>query len=418
MMEKHVLFLSNGYGEDSFLQLIATAFIEEAKRQKIPVRLSFMPLVGEGKLLQDLCRQHPQQCSLLKSFLPLPYGGVYLGNVFQRLGRLIFDVLSGGAKNTLQSIYHLARIRRTVDMVVVIGDVFLLLLSFISLRKKAYLFACAHTALLHTKGKPYERLGKFNAHLLHHLVQKIYTRDHPTALWLQSLGINACYLGFVGPLLPKKNPKSQTILFLPGHRGDWKENFRFLVTTILHTRSLFPPYLPHFVFPPEPSTLEIESLVREIGAIPSTSSFSLEGLSVTWSQGDYFTRLGDTALVVGFAGTALEHAAHLGIPCLEPYATRAIQVNRYFLEKRQKLLLREALIQGENTPEKTASILKETITNLPQMQKKAEDFSKRIWQNQRNGALYIAQDLLSILCTLPPLQDIEPVRVDSGNGIR
>ncbi len=44
MMEKHVVFLSNGYGEDSFAQLIATAFLEEAKSQGIPVRLGFMPL--------------------------------------------------------------------------------------------------------------------------------------------------------------------------------------------------------------------------------------------------------------------------------------------------------------------------------------------------------------------------------------
>lgn len=418
MMEKHVVFLSNGYGEDSFAQLIATAFLEEAKSQGIPVRLGFMPLVGEGKLLKHLCIQYPQQCYLLRGSSSLPYGGVYLGNVFQQLGRFVLDTLSGGAKNVLQLISHLARIRKTVDMVVVVGDVLLLLLSFVSLRKKAYLFACAHTSLLRTKGKPYERLGKLNAHLLRQLTQKVYTRDNPTALWFQSLGIKACYCGFVGPLLPRKNPESRTILFLPGHRNDWKENFRFLVKTILHTHDLFPPYLPHFVFPPEPSTQEIERCVREAGAIPATSSFFLGHTLVTWSQGDYFARLGDTALVVGFAGTALEHAASLGIPCLEPYTERAIQANRYFLEKRQKLLLREALIQGENTPEKTACILQETLKNLPQIQKKAEDFSKRVWQNKENGARHIAQDLLSILCTPPPPQDTVPVWVGSRNDIQ
>lgn len=416
MMEKHVLFLSNGYGEDSFAQLIATAFLEEAKSQGIPVRLGFMPLVGEGKLLKDLCIHYPQQCYLLQRSASLPYGGVYLGNIVQRLGRFAFDTLSGGVKNILQSISHLAQIRKTIDMVVVVGDVLLLLLSFVSLRKKAYLFACAHTSLLRAKGKPYERLGKLNAHLLRHLTKKVYTRDHPTALWFQSLGIKACYCGFVGPLLPRKNPESRTILFLPGHRNDWKENFRFLATTILHTQNLFPPYSPHFVFPPEPSTQEIERCIRKAGAIPATSSFFLGNTLVTWSQGDYFVRLGDTALVVGFAGTALEHAASLGIPCLEPYTERAIQANRYFLEKRQKLLLGEALIQGENTPEKTACILQETMKNLSQIQKKAEDFSTRVWQNKGNGAQHIARDLLSILCTPPPPQDTVPAWAGSRNG--
>ncbi|MGC8778102.1 MAG: DUF354 domain-containing protein [Candidatus Caldatribacteriaceae bacterium] len=419
-MEKHVLLLSNGYGEDSFARLIASALLEEAESQGVPVRLSLVPLVGEGKAFLDLCAKYPEQCFLLHRSPALRYGGVYLGNFFQRFGRFLSDLFSGGAGNIFRVIHLLAQIRKTIDMVVVVGDVFLLLLSFIPLRKKAYLFACAHTALLREKGKekPYERLGKLNAHLLRSLTHKVYTRDHPTALWFQNLGIKAHYCGFVGPLFPEKDPERKTILFLPGHRKDWQENFRFLIETIALAQEPLAFYTFHFVFPPEPSVQEVEQVIQKTGGqILFPDSFTFQNVTATWSQGDYFNRLRRAALVVGFAGTALEHAAYLGIPCLEPYTERAIQVNRYFLEKRQQLLLREALIKGEDTPERTASVLKKVIVNLEQFQKRAEKFSERVWQGKENGAQNIARDLFNILCT--PLQPPgrAPVSVGSHNGI-
>jgi len=133
--------------------------------------------------------------------------------------------------------------------VVVVGDAFLLLLSFFALRKKSYLFACAHTALLRQKGKPYERLGRVNALLFRHLTEKVYTRDHPTALWFQNLGINAGYCGFVGPALHPKDPQAHIILFLPGHRQDWKANIRFLTETIVGAGTVFSQYTPHYLEP-------------------------------------------------------------------------------------------------------------------------------------------------------------------------
>ena len=419
MMEKHILLLSNGYGEDSFARLVAAALLEEAEKRGLSIHLSFVPLVGEGKLLAEFCEQNPQKCSLLHRSPPLRYGGVYLGNPFRRLGRFFIDTLAGGTGNLFRVIYLLSRIRKDVDMVVVVGDAFLLLLSFFALRKKSYLFACAHTALLRQKEKPYERLGRVNVLLFRHLTEKVYTRDHPTALWFQNLGINAGYCGFVGPTLHPKDPQAHIILFLPGHRQDWKANFRFLTETIVGTRAVFSQYTPHFVFPPEPASAEIEAVIQRAGGrILSPTSFSLQNVQITWSQGDYFLRLCDTALVVGFAGTALEHAAYLGIPCLEPYTEQAIQANRYFLEKRQKLLLREALIMGTNTPQGTARILEEVVADLATFQKKAQEFSEKTWQGKEDGARHLAQELLSTLDTRSPLPDRAPAPVDFGNGRR
>lgn len=416
-MEKHILFLTNGYGEDSFAQLIASAFIEEACKQGLPFRLSFIPLVGEGKAIQNLCQRYPQWCLLLHRSPAFRYGGVYLGNVFQRSLRFIYDVVAGGIQNFVRIGQLLVQIRETTDASLIVGDAFVVWLSYLFLRKKSYLFACAHTALLRKKNKPYERLGRLNAYLFRTLTHKVYTRDALTAQWFQSLRINAYYPGFVGPELPEDVFQNKVILFLPGHRGDWKENFYFLVQTIGYVQEIFTVYTPHFVFPPELTTQEIETAIQEAGGhIVFSTTFMLNNTLVSWSQNDYFSRLREATLVVGFAGTALEYAAYLGIPCLEPYTDRAIQANRYFLEKRQQLLLREALIKGDRTPEKTSSILQATVAQLPEIQKRAKEFTQRIWQGKKNGARHIAQDLINILYTLPQPPDKELAQIGSRIG--
>lgn len=413
-MEKHVLFLTNGYGEDSFAQLIASAFIEEAYKRGFLFRLSFLPLVGEGKALQNLCQRYPEKCFLLHRSPAFRYGGVYLGNAFQRSLRFIHDTFAGGIQNFLQIARLLTRVRGVIDANVVIGDAFLVLLSSLFLRKKSYLFACAHTALLREKNKPYERLGRLNAYLFRTLTHKVYTRDALTAQWFRDLGINACYPGFVGPELPEEVSQRKVIIFLPGHRKDWKTNFCFLTQTIGYAQEIFTVYTPHFVFPPELTTQEIGTTIQKAGGrIVSPTTFLLRNTVVFWSQDDYFSRLREAILVVGFAGTALEYAAYLGIPCLEPYTDRAIQANRYFLEKRQQLLLREALIKGDKTPEKTSRILQATVTQLPEIQKRAKEFTRKTWQERKNGARYIAQDLINILYTPSQFPDREPAQIGS-----
>ncbi len=59
----------------------------------------------------------------------------------------------------------------------------------------------------------------------------------------------------------------------------------------------------------------------------------------------------------------------MGIPSIEPWRKNAIQANRDFIENRQKLLLREALIPGGGTPAELAQILSKTLLNLQSFKK-------------------------------------------------
>lgn len=64
----------------------------------------------------------------------------------------------------------------------------------------------------------------------------------------------------------------------------------------------------HIVFSPGVDTQEIQFLLASL--------LKNHHFFISWSQGDYFQHLSQSALVVGFAGTAIEQAAFLGIPLL------------------------------------------------------------------------------------------------------
>lgn len=415
-----MLLISNGYGEDSFAALILKELLELAEAQGVALEVSIVPLVGEGKAFEGTAQRFPGRVNLLHVSPSFPYGGVYLGSFPQRVFRFLTDAFRGGIRNALAVFRLLRNCPLSFDMVIGVGDILPLLFGLLGTGKKVYLFACAHTDLLRIRKKPYERLGRITAFFFRYGAAKVYTRDAPTALWFQSLGIRAEFLGFVGPEILSGSCRGKNILFLPGHRGDWERNFLFLAETILLARDALAPFALHFVFPPEQSATQIARTIQMArGELVDPSSFFLGQQSISFSQGDYFARLGSASLVVGFAGTALEYAAFCGIPCIEPCLKDAIQANPHFLVSRQALLLREALVPGGDTPEKTARVLQKVLRDLHVFQERAQQFARTTWQGQGKGARNIAWDLLSTLRTVPPKpQDTTLAVGDSRNGTR
>lgn len=415
-MKKRVLLLSNGYGEDSFAALILEELCTIASQKQFPLSVDVVPLVGEGKAFGELLCRFPDMVHLAHVSPSLPYGGVYLGTPGQRFLHFLADAAFGGVRNLFTIIRKVQSLGATSDIIFGVGDILPLALGFLFGRKKVYLFACAHTDLLRVAKKPYERLGRITAYLLRHGAERVYTRDVPTALWFRSLGIQATFPGFVGPKIQHPSSRQRSILLLPGHRRDWRNNFRFLAETLLLTGGILDAFLLHFVFPPERTLPEIEEAFAHVGSRRCGSLFLLGEHRVSWSRGDYLERLQEAVLVVGFAGTALEYAAFSGIPCVEPCRRESIQANPDFLLHRQSLLLREALTFGGTTPQETASILKEVLEHLPDFRRKAQEFSLRTWGGKSEGAKTIALDLLSILHTPQECRGREPVLDDSRTG--
>lgn len=401
-----ILLISNGYGENSFSSLLLNSLVQELEKERLPIKVEILSVVGEGKAF-DRWLSHPQ-VSILHSSPPLPYGGVYLGGIRERITHFIKD-FQIQRKNLRAIKKKLAPLQDEIDWVIGVGDFLPVLISKLFLKKKVSLVDCYHSHLLKRSNKPYEKVRRYTAYLFRRYTFRVYTRDYPTAKWFKSLGINAHYLGFLGPSPSILAPQRREIILLTGSREDWRENLQFLAKTLQYTSpSLLQSFSIHWVFPPERKEEEIE---REMEKAQANFSFS---------RGDYLEHLSQGALVVGFAGTAMEQAAFLGIPSLQPYREKAIQSNPYFINKRQRSLLGDALIPGADTPQETAKILEEVLIHLSFYQKRAQEFSQKTWRGKREGAKNIARDLVKEfkkslsnkfrkVPLLPP--DIAPVEV-------
>jgi len=395
-----ILLISNGYGENSFSNLLLESLVQELEKEQLPLKVEILSVVGEGKAF-DRWLSHPQ-VSMFHSSPSLPYGGVYLGRIKERVRHFIKDFQI--QKKNLRVIQKkLISMIDEIDWVIGVGDFLPVLISKLFLKKKVFLVACYHSYLLKRSNKPYEKIGIYTAHLFRHYASRVYTRDYPTAKWFKSLGINAHYLGFLGPSPSILVPQRREIILLTGSREDWKENLQFLAKTLQYTSpSLLQSFSIHWVFPPEREEEEIKEEMKKVKT------------NFAFSRGDYLEHLSRGALVVGFAGTAIQQAASLGIPSLRTYREGAIQI----INKRQKPLLGDALITGADTPQETAKILEEVLTHLSFYQKRAQEFSEKTWGRKKEGAKNIARDLVKELQksfsnnfhkVLPLSPDITPV---------
>ena len=390
MSQKNLLLISNGYGEDSFSSLLLEKLLQFTKENQIPSSFLVIPLVGKGAQFLPGKSQNPDRVSLVIPPFSLPNGGVYLGSGWQKSIRLIEDGFRGVIPNSRFILQELRKIKNKVDAVIGVGDFIPPLLNKLFLKKKLYMIACAHTWLLKRTNQPLERIGRLTRYLFRDGCHQVYTRDRLTEQWFLQLGISAKYLGFLGPDIRKKEGNRTKIVFLPGSRKDWKSNLQFFFQAFKMISSQdLKNYKPHIVFSPG---IDIQALQFFL-----TPLLQNHHLSLSWSQGDYFQHLSESALVVGFAGTAIEQAAFLGIPSIEPWQENALQANQDFMENRQKLLLREALIPGGSIPSQLAQILKNTLLNLPDFQRAAADFSQKVWEGKANGGMAIAENIMTSL---------------------
>jgi uncharacterized protein (TIGR03492 family) len=390
MSPKTLLLLSNGYGEDSFASILLEKLVQFTKVYKIPSTFLVIPLIGKGAQFYQCQSQYPDQVSIITPPFSSPNGGVYLGSAWQKSKRFIEDCFRGVIPNSGFILRELKKIKNKIDAVIGIGDFIPPLLNQLFLQKELYMVACAHTWLLKRSNQPLERLGRLTRHLFRYGCRQVYTRDRLTEQWFLQLGITAKYLGFLGPDIKKKEENRRKIVFLPGSRKDWKNNLQFFFVAFKEVNHQYlKDYEIHIVFSPGVDTQEIKFLLASL--------LKNHHFFISWSQGDYFQHLSQSALVVGFAGTAIEQAAFLGIPSIEPWQENAIQVNRDFIENRQKLLLREALIPGGDTPSQLAQVLKNTLLNLQDYQKATENFSQKVWEGKSNGGMTIAENIMMLL---------------------
>jgi len=174
-----ILFLSNGQGED----LIAATIIERLLGKDFPWEVRALPLVGEGKAYEGVGIKVLGPCRMM------PSGGFAGFNLLWWAK----DVASGWLGIFKEQIDILKKERAVINIVVCVGDVFLVLLSILFL-KKPIIF-------LPTAKSDYARFFKDHYRIEKWLMKRfcglVLPRDELTASSLKRFGVNAIYVGNV-----------------------------------------------------------------------------------------------------------------------------------------------------------------------------------------------------------------------------
>jgi hypothetical protein len=312
-MNKRILFLSNGHGEDG----IAATLIKELKKTSPNLTISALPVVGEGKALEGL------GIEILGSRRALPSGGF----IYHNLPNLLKDLSSGLLTNTFSQIGILRSLKGQFDLVVAIGDIVVMVGAVLT--QTPFIFVgCAKSDYYDYSYTPWEKW------LLKRYCKMAFPRDVLTTDNLRKEGIKAEFVGNpmmdainpIGDLLGA-DPSSIVVGFLPGTREDAFLNLEDLVKV---TRK---------VLDFKTGTKPVEFLVALAENLDAARALKLipAELPVRIIQGKFAEVLNRSDIIVGLSGTGNEQAVGMGKPVV-CFPGRGVQHTRKFAQDKKQLL--------------------------------------------------------------------------------
>ena len=288
----HICFLSNGYGEDK-----AAACIASSLKDKRPWSLiSGAPLVTAGDAYARA------GIPVLTQGTPPPSGGFPL----KSLKGFLLDVPCAPRYSRYCSV--LRRRSMEIDHAVVVGDVALLALGYLSFRRRLIFVELAKSSYKGSHCSAEERL-------LRRIPCKVLTRDEPTACDLRDKGIDADFLG--NPMMDGLTPKGvdlgpgPMVGILPGSRDEAYRNLRRLLEVVERMDEGV-----RFICA-LPSCLRMDRIIEAVRTDKWTlenGELSKNGRSVLMAQDCFEDVISKSQVILGLAGTANEQAAGVGTP--------------------------------------------------------------------------------------------------------
>ncbi len=331
-MNKEILFMSNGHGED----LNASLILQELPKIDPNINITGMPLVGEGNAYRSL------NLPLIGQPKSLPSGGIFYMNPLT----LLKDVSAGLIGLTLYQIRTLLKYCSRYHLIVAVGDIFPVTMAYISGRP--------FVAFLVSTSSYYE--GKLNLPWLTRLCLRsprclaIFTRDAFTAEDLQQQGFKqANFLGY--PIMDILTPTGKnlhlddhipTIALLPGSRlPEALHNLELLLKVCASLASLekvqFRVALVKAI-----QEKDLENLAKNLGwQYQSTGILIKQQKKHTIRVECYYQAFSDIInhcdLALGMAGTAVEQVVGLGKPVIQ-LPGKGPQFTYPFAEAQMRLL--------------------------------------------------------------------------------
>lgn len=320
-----VIFLSNCYGEDRSAGIIASAL----KKTSPGTNIIGAPLISMGKEYEK--RGFPV---ITRAKIP-PSGGFTTRGIAGFL-----DVITG-FHIPIKYHFTLRKIRNKINLVVVVGDVPLLFLSWISINKPILFLAPAKSDYQN----PHYKIEKW---LIRRFgVKQMFTHDEYTAKNLRKSGISAVFTGnpMVDELIAESNfnpPNNSKIIgILPGSRPEAYKNF----LKILKIVELLSREEKDLIFAVAiPDTIELNRLITLSKTIDwvSTKENNINTLikndsKVFLCHNSFVDILTHSDIIIGLAGTANEQAAYFGKPIVA-FIGAGAQTSKVRMKNQENLL--------------------------------------------------------------------------------
>ncbi len=384
--EKTFLFLSNCFGEDVAASIIADELIKSSREKNFNIKVYGASLIGDGL-------EYSARAFLLVFSSSLPPSG---GFPTKSLYGFFSDIFAGSLKNILNFTKAINKLKGRVDVVFVVGDVFLLFLARrVFKTEKIIFFALAKSDYFMPHYKIEKKYIKKNVDLM-------FTRDELTAKNLRNEKINALFLGnpLIDNLAPKGltlniKPESKVIGLLPGSRNEAYRNFLLilnLIKKIDREDLIFLAALPKTM-----DKMILKEYVTKAGY-----SFSLSGAfpeilinknKIILTKGYFADVIALSHILIGLAGTANEQAAGKGKPVVSFKGTGPQTTIQRM--KEQERLMGGAVKFVENYPDGVIKEVLYLVENEEERKRRGE--IGKIRMGEEGGAKRIAEFFLKYI---------------------
>lgn len=333
-----VLFTSNCFGEDRSAALIALELRKLLEKSKKDISVSGASLISKGE--EYIKRDIPL---LFSSYIP-PSGGFPT----RSLKGFLSDLFTGSLGSTIGFMKTLKKNSNSIPVAVVVGDVSLLLLTRMGLKKGADGRRTPIVFLAPAKSDYMDPHYPIEEWVIKKNTDVILTHDQFTADNLKKKGLNALFLGNpmvdelapAGKLKMKKDPKTATIGILPGSREEAYDNFLM----ILELASMIDEKTKARFIAALPGSLNERSIGEKAGKkgwkivkVKGKTLLARNGTGIQLTWGMFTDVLHASDFLIGLAGTAVEQAAALGKPVIS-FAGSGPQTTNQRMKEQEELL--------------------------------------------------------------------------------
>jgi uncharacterized protein (TIGR03492 family) len=318
---RRLLFISNGYGEDS----IAAAIVRNLPRGFIA---EAYPTIGDGSAYRDTC-------AIVGPRAQLPSQG--WRNVRFSLLR---DLKSGALGTVWPGIKFLRRVRQSYDRIVVVGDIVGVAGSWVAGARNVIYLDVYKTGY----GRSYSALERF---FIKRTAATVFCRNDTLATALLAEGVDARAAGnIMMDVVPygdydaqSRRTRPTAVTLLPGSRQYTAESFALQIEAI---RAL-PPEITPDIFLAVAGSISIDDLAKAAGLMRSglltgeagdLSTLRDRQLTVHMARNALGNLIDASDVVLSQAGTATVQAIGLGRPVI---TFRNFRDRRSRFEDEQKL---------------------------------------------------------------------------------